>query len=40
MYRSILAWNKLPGQIRNIDVKDQFKKMMLDNIQDPYKKIV
>ena len=40
LYRSILAWNVLPVQIRNIDLKDRFKKMLLDTVPDPYKKIM
>ena len=37
--RSILAWNELPSNIRIVDVKDEFKRTLLETIPDPYKKV-
>ena len=38
-YRAIMAWNDLPVPIRNLDVKEQFKKLLISNLVNPYKTI-
>ena len=39
LYRAILAWNSLPVHIRNIEQKGTYKRMLLQEIQDPYKTV-
>ena len=40
LYRAILSWNSLPVQVRNIERKETFKRMLVQEVQDPFRTIV
>ena len=40
LHRAIKAWNDLPVNVRNIDSKQVFKRTLLSNIQNPFKKVL
>ena len=40
LYRAILSWNSLPVQVRNIERKITFKRMLVQEVQDPFRTIV
>ena len=39
-YKAIKSWNELPVQIRSSDTKEMFKRLLLLDIQNPFKKLI
>ena len=40
LHRAILGWNSLPVEIRNVEKKELFKKLLISSIHNPYKTFV
>ena len=40
LYRAIFVWNKLPVNIRNIEPKELFKRLLVQRIQNPFRTFV